>query len=567
MRNEAHPNEPDFEASIVEFTSRGWWGTKTSADYVAEHARRVPEKAAFVCSGRRMTWREYDEQVDALAAILTPLLPRGARFGLLLPDAEEFHIALCAAERSGAVAVGMGARSGRGEIHHLMSRSEARVLVMRAHHRDQGLLEYARNLAEDGWPLDALIEVSPRGAERLFRRRGDDFVEEPLVSASLDEVRARALGPNELSMLNSTSGTTGRPKLVTQFANRWVHFSDLACAAADFTEDDIMFGAVPGPFGFGLWTAHFAPAMLGMTTVLVERFSAEELIRLLQEERVTILACVSTQFKMMLDSSAIDEVNDLALRAMFTGGEAVPYERAAQFEDRVGARVLQFYGSNESGAISATTLRDTRERRLGTAGRVYDHVGLRLYDGQQVDITETGGPGIPGVLGPTICRGYYGDEAANAELFHDGHMMMPDLVTVDADGYLRVVGRTSDLIIRGGKNISAVEVEEAIEAHPAVVMASAVPFPDALFGERIGVAVTVSDAAVTVASLTSFLAARGVSKHLYPEKVVVVDELPRAPGGKVAKGQVRDLVAGVDAGDADLRARSSARVGSAAQGV
>lgn len=544
----------DISLHIADYTERGWWGDKIIADYVAENARRVPGKAAFVCDGRRMSWREYDERTDELAGFLCSLLPAGARYGVLLPDAEDFHVALCAGERSGTVAVGMGARSGRSEIHHLMSKSGARVLVMREHHRGRDLLDYARDLADDGWGLDALVEVHPGGVSRVYRSTGAGFAEAHVEPAAASEVSGRALGPNELSMLNSTSGTTGRPKLVTQFANRWVHFSQLAFAAADFTEDDVMFGAVPGPFGFGLWTAHCAPAMLGITTVLTESFSAEELIRLLVEERVTILACVSTQFKMMLDSPALEGAAGLELRAMFTGGEAVPYERAAQFEERVGAVVLQFYGSNESGAISATTLKDSRDRRLRTAGKVYDHVGLRLYNQEGHDITGTGEPGIPGVLGPTICMGYYGDEGANVELFHDGRLMMPDFVTVDAEGYLRVVGRTSDLIIRGGKNISAVEVEEAVEAHPSVAMASAVPVPDAVFGERIGVAVTLRAGSISVADIANFLTARGISKHVFPERVVVLDDLPRAPGGKVAKGQVREIVAGVETVDADLRA-------------
>lgn len=539
--------------TIADYEAKGWWGKKTVADLVGEQALSHPAKVAYVTGDHRLTWREYDERIDDLAAVLAPLLERGQRFGMLLPDCAEFHVALCAAERSGTVALGMGARSGRTEIHHLMSSSGSRVLVMREQHRDRAAESYAQDLAEDGWAIDAIIVVSSSGDIDVRTRTGDAFVSQPIARATHDEVRKRACGPNDLSMLNSTSGTTGRPKLVTQFANRWLHFSDLAFDAADFTSDDIMLGAVPGPFGFGLWTAHYAPAMLGMTTILLESFTAEALIEALREEQVTLLACVSTQFKMMLDSPALEKADGLKLRAMFTGGEAVPFERAAQFEDRVGAAVLQFYGSNESGAISYTTLRDTREQRLKTAGRVIDHVGLRLYDAEGEDITQTGGPGIPGVTGPTICMGYYADDAANDELFHDGRLMMPDLVTVDADGYLRVVGRTSDLIIRGGKNISAVEVEEVIESHPDVVMASAVPVPDDIFGERIGVAVTVKDAPVTVQSLVRFLTDRGVSKHLFPERVVVVDDLPRAAGGKVAKGQVRDLVAGVRGQDSDLR--------------
>lgn len=536
-----------------EYFDQGWWGDLTIADYVARNAERTPDKIAYVSDGHRLSWSEYDRQVDDLARALTAMLPAGARFGMLLPDCGEFHVALCAAERSGTVALGMGARSGRDEVRHLMSRSESRVLVMRETHRDRAALDHARDLADDGWLVDAVLIVDPSGPVRLHRATADGFSTEDVPRASLEQTRARAADPNDLTMLNSTSGTTGRPKLVTQFANRLIAFSKMAFEAADFTEDDVMLGAVPGPFGFGLWTAHYATAMLGMTTVLMERFDTERMIRLIDEERVTILACVSTQFKMMLDSPALDDAALTTLRAMFTGGEAVPYERALQFEQRTGAAVLQFYGSNESGAISNTTLRDTPERRLRTAGRVIDVMDVRLYDAEGNDVTETGGPGIPGVDGPTICQGYYGDPAANEELFHDGRLMMPDLVTIDADGYLRVVGRTSDLIIRGGKNISAVEVEEVVESHPDVVMASAVPVPDDVFGERIGVAVSVRGDGITVASLTDHLTSRGISKHLYPERVVVVDDLPRAAGGKVAKGAVRALVAAQSGTDVDLR--------------
>jgi len=539
--------------TAARYVAEGWWGDLTVADYVAKNAREIPGRIAYVADGTRLTWKEYDEQIDLLATALVALIPRGARFGMLLPDCAEFHVALCAAERSGTVAVGMGARSGRDEVRHLMSRSEASVLVMRESHRDRSALDHVADLAEDGWNVETLIIVDPSGPVRVHRFSDGTSTVEEVPHASIEETRARAAGPNELSMLNSTSGTTGRPKLVTQFANRMIAFSKMAFEAADFTGDDVMLGAVPGPFGFGLWTAHYASAMLGMKTVLMERFTIEETLRLIDAEQVTILACVSTQFKMMLDSPALGSASLESLRAMFTGGEAVPYERALQFEERVGAKVLQFYGSNESGAISNTSLRDTADQRLRTAGRVIEAMDMRLYDPQGKDITATGGPGRPGVCGPTICMGYYGDSAANEELFHDGRLMMPDLVTVDSDGYLRVVGRTSDLIIRGGKNISAVEVEELVEQHPGVLMAAAVPVPDDLFGERIGVAVTVNGPAVSVADITEYLSGRGISKHLYPERVVVLDELPRAAGGKVAKGTVREIVAAQTVADADLR--------------
>ena len=165
---------------------------------------------------------------------------------------------------------------------------------------------------------------------------------------------------------------------------------------------------------------------------------------------------------------------------MFTGGEMVPYERAKEFEDRTGAHVLQFYGSNETGALSCTTPDDPQEKRLRTAGKVIPEMHVRLLDADTgADITGPGAVGVPAGKGPTLCLGYYDDEAANAELFTaDGWMRMGDLATIDADGYLTVVGRTSDVIIRGGKNISAAQVEDEVAAHPAIALCAAVAVAD-----------------------------------------------------------------------------------------
>src|SRR6185437_4399648 len=147
-------------------------------------------------------------------------------------------------------------------------------------------------------------------------------------------------------------------------------------------------------------------------------------------------------------------------RVMYTGGEAVPYERAVAFEELTGAVVLQFYGSNETGTFSHTTLADSRERRLRTADRVNEAMHVRIYgpDGKEVEgATRTG---VPAGRGPATCLGYLDDDEANAQLLTDDRwMLMGDIVEIDEEGYLRVVGRTSDIIIRGGKNISAVAVE------------------------------------------------------------------------------------------------------------
>jgi acyl-CoA synthetase len=167
---------------------------------------------------------------------------------------------------------------------------------------------------------------------------------------------------------------------------------------------------------------------------------------------------------------------------------------------------------------------------------------VRLLDAEtDVDITATGGPGVPAGKGPTLCLGYWDDAAGNRALFTpDGWMRMGDLATIDADGYLTVAGRTSDFIIRGGKNISAVEVEDEVGSHPAVALCAVVPMPDATFGERVCVFAELRPgAALDLEDLRAHLEHRGTGKDYWPEHLVVLDALPRASGGKLAKGELR----------------------------
>jgi acyl-CoA synthetase len=324
--------------------------------------------------------------------------------------------------------------------------------------------------------------------------------------------------------------------------NRWMYFHQLAVRNGALTAVDVFYSAVPAPFGFGLWTAHFTPTLLGVPTVVTERFDAARALELIERDRVTVLCCVSTQFLMMLNEPTLAERDLSSLRVMFTGGEAVPYERARAFEERTGCVVLQFFGSNETGVLSGTTLVDPPERRLRTAGRIVPEMQVRLFDGDE-DVTSRGW-GQPACRGPATCLGYLGDRDANSQLFTpDGWMRIGDICSIDAQGWLTVTGRTADIIIRGGKNISAAQVEDQVATHPAVALASVVAWPDPVFGERACACVELRPgASLDLDGLREHLVARGASPELLPERLVVVDPLPRSSGGKVAKGELREDV-------------------------
>jgi acyl-CoA synthetase len=460
-------------------------------------------------------------------------LAPGERVAVLLPDGPGVHVAFVATEKAGLVAMGIGPRAGEAEVRHLIARSGATALLSRARHRELDTRAFVSRLRTEGAPL-----------RHHFVAVGDFEPGEPILHGDVERraLAERRLGVSDLWLLNSTSGTTGLPKCVMHDQARWNHFHRLAVDAADLSERDVFLSALPAPFGFGLWTAHFTPALLSAPTVLLPQFDAPELVAAIARHGVTVLAAVSTQFIMMLDAIG-DDADLSSLRVLFTGGEAVPYARAAAFEERTGARVLQFYGSNETGALSRTTLRDSRDVRLRTAGHVIPEMQVRLFDEHKRDVTASG-RGQPGCRGPLASAGYWDDPAANAQVFTaDGWMLVGDVAEIDAQGVLRVVGRTADIIIRGGKNISAPVVEAAVMSHPAVSLAAAVPAPDPVFGERVCAVVELhAGGALDLAALVAHLREQGVSVESWPEHLVVLDELPRSSGGKIAKGALRELV-------------------------
>ncbi len=527
---------PDRSALAREYRARGWWRDETLADDIGRHAAEQPDAAAFITENDRVSWREYADASDHLAGVLAAAgFQRGERVAVQLPDTAAVHIAFVALEKAGLVAVGIGARAGDRELRYLLARTGAVGFITHAEHRGRTVAAEFAGLQSAAPQLRHHVVLPEKQGDRTVAIDGD-----VLAPAPIDQWRERKLGPDELWLVNSTSGTTGLPKCVMHHQNRWYYFHRVAEDVGGLRSDDVFLGAVPAPFGFGQWTSHFTPTLLGAPTVVMERFDAARALSLIDREQVTVLCAVSTQFVLMLNTPDLDRYDLRSLRVMFTGGEMIPYERARDFERRTGAMVLNFYGSNESGFATATTIRDPVDKRLRTAGRVQPGTELRLYE-DGADVTASG-RGQPGSRGPAISFGYLDDPAANAELFTpDGFVLHADEVTLDAEGYLTVVGRKSDIIIRGGKNISAPYVEDEVGEHPAVALAAAVASPDPIFGERVCVYVELTaGSTLELEELVAFLRARGVSSEYLPERLIVMDELPRSSGGKLAKGQLRD---------------------------
>lgn len=537
----------------------GWWGHETPTDLIRRNAAQRPDDVAYTTWSRslpegssgsidRTSWAGYDRLSDRVAAaLLTAGLERGDRAAVILPDGAAVHAAFTGADRAGVVVMGIGHRAGPAEIAHLVEKSGARAVITAAELRGRPAADAVAELRQSLPDLSHHITIEGPGQDAAIALDGEDAPKPESVSGFTQAVEQRRLGASELCLLNSTSGTTGLPKCVMQTHNRWFYFHQKAVEYSGLGSDEVFCVPVPAPFGFGLWTAHYTPTILGVPTVVMADFDAAALIRLIEAERVTVLCAVTTQFIMMLNSPVFDDHDLSSLRIMFTGGEAIPYQRASEFEDRTGCTVLNFYGSNETGMLSGTRLSDPRSARLRSGGKCEPEMDCALYDPDEGSrLPELRGRGQPACRGPATALGYYDDPKANAELMTgDGRMLMGDIVEIDDDGYLRVVGRTSDFIIRGGKNISAPAVEDEVMTHPAVAMVAAVAAPDPVFGERVAAYVElVPGTSLDLDGLREHLASRGVSREWWPEHLFILDALPRSSGGKVAKGQLKSDAAG-----------------------
>jgi acyl-CoA synthetase len=512
-------------ADAARYRAAGWWSDLTVSQAVRRNAAGRPTKTAYLdYPGAALSWSEFDRAATALSEQLAGLgVRRHDRVAVWHGDSAAIHVLFVAIERCGAVVVGIGARAGTREATHILRSTRPRLLISDTHRAPSA------KVAAAGLSLSALTlrdlsfdtDIPPRALP------GD-----------------QSLGPDDVFLINSTSGTTGQPKCVVHTQNRWHYFHQKAVANGELTADDVFLPVIPTPFGFGIWTTHTTPIYLGATAVVLERFTAATACVAIERHKVTVLCCVSTQLMMIMADPASRDHDLSSLRVVFTGGETLPYRPAVSFEELTGATILQFYGSNETGLLSGTTVHDSRQRRLRTAGRIVPEMSVRLFDGD-TDVTATR-RGQPACRGPATSLGYLGGVDHDQLFTKDGWMRMGDICELDADGYLRVTGRTSDFIVRGGKNISAVAVEDAVTMHPAVAIAAAIAMPDPIFGEKVCVYVELAELAQSPAldlpTLNHYLLAHGVSKELLPERLVIVDELPRSSGGKIAKGKLREVI-------------------------
>ena len=461
----------------------------------------------------------------ALSAVVDDLAGRLRRAGVRRGDAVAFQLpnglaaaaAFRACWRLGAVAVPVNRAAGESEVAASLAATTPKVV-----------------LAAAGSPAAEAPGALVVGAV------GDPF--EPLPSGPPVTLADSAGRPGDLAVVIFTSGSTGRPKAVLHTQRGLAHKTTTMAAAHGLVPGEVALTPAPLAHVSGLLNGVLLPAAVGMTSVLMERWDPERALDLIDGERVSFMSGPPTFFTGLLEASGFDPARVGPLRLASVGGAPVTPAFVDSAAEALGCQVKRTYGSSEAPMVTTTFSTDDPERGRETDGRAVGQAELVVVDPATGRPVAAGAQGELRLRGPELFCGYADPADNEGACARGGWFRSGDLAAVDPGGWLRVVGRLKDVIIRSGENISAAEVEAVLEAHPAVGQAAAVAYPDPVMGERVAAVVVGSDA-FDLAACREWFARRGLARFKVPERIVRLPALPTLPSGKVDRRALQALVA------------------------
>jgi acyl-CoA synthetase (AMP-forming)/AMP-acid ligase II len=349
--------------------------------------------------------------------------------------------------------------------------------------------------------------------------------------------------PTDIAVALFTSGSTGVPKAALHTHRSLGYKARLMVAVHGLRPDDAVLMPAPLAHVSGLLNGVLIPATAGIPTVLMATWDPEEGVRRIEDERVTFMGAPPVFFSQMAGSAGFRAERVRSLRLVSTGGASVSPAFVDATSESFGCRVKRTYGSTEAPTVTTSGPNDSVERARDTDGRALGDVELEVHDPETSTRVATGTTGEIWLRGPELFAGYVDPLTTAGVLSDRGRWFRTgDLGVLDAEGWLRVVGRLSDIIIRAGENISASEVEAVLEAHPDVRHAVAVAVPDPEVGERVAAFVEAT-ASFDLASCRAWFSARGVTRFKTPEMVVQLDALPVLAAGKPDRAVMRTMAA------------------------
>ncbi|WP_342130791.1 class I adenylate-forming enzyme family protein [Hydrogenophaga sp. OTU3427] len=556
---------------ITRYTAAGWWGEQTLWDLFARNLREQPQAEAVVDAAnradfargapRRLSWRALADEIDRFSLRLLDLgLRRDDLLLVQLPNGVEQYVVYLACARLGLVVSPVPIQYREHELDHILGLTQAVAVATFEHIGPVGLPGKGHDCAAMWRGLQArhpsLRQVMALDADT------PDAADQPLAGVQHTRLReaerAAAVTANDVFTVCWTSGTEAAPKGVPRSHNEWLVVAPSIIEAGGLSPHARLLNPFPLINMAGFSTAFTAWLVLGATVVQHQPFNLPVFLQQLRDERIDYTVAPPAVLNMLLQNEDLLQGIDFQRLSRIGSGSAPLSDWMVRgFEDRHGVRIVNYFGSNEGAALSGSdvdipdpALRAQFFPRAGVPGfdwriSTSRKIRTRLVDlDSGEDITAPGQAGELRFDGPTIFSGYFRAPELTARAFDEqGFYKTGDLFEIAGDQaqFYRYVGRSKDLVIRGGMNISSEEVENLLMACPGVREAAVVAVPDAVLGEKVCACVVAApDCEVTLAGIKHFLQReKRVAVYKLPEHLLLLDALPRNPVGKVLKRELR----------------------------
>jgi cyclohexanecarboxylate-CoA ligase len=533
---------PERRKSMVEL---GAWNDKIITDYLDEAVASDGEKAAIITcrmsDGSRveLSYRELNDRVTRIAAGLAELgVRKGDIVSCQLPNWWQMTALHLACVRIGAVLNPLMPIFREHELEFMLGMAESKVLVVPQTFRkfDHGAMahELKRSLPK----LAHVLVIGSEGEDSFERVLLERAWETETDTAAL--FRERRPSGDDVVQILYTSGTTGKPKGVMHTSNTL--FSNIRPLAErlGLGEADTVFMPSPLAHQLGFLYGLMLPVYLKASVVLQDTWLPEEAVAIIRAERPSLMLG-STPFLADIAEQAIEHGPDLQSLTLFLcAGAPIPSPLVEKAAQNLPTRILSAWGMTENGAVTTTLPEDDPERAVHTDGVPLPHIELKVTD-MEGNPLPAGQEGPLYMRGASLFVGYF----KQPELYgvdDEGWFPTGDLARLDEQGYVRITGRSKDVVIRGGENIPIVDIENTLYQHPKIQTLALVGKPDERLGERLCAYVTLKEGeeSLTLEEVCAFLTERKVTRQYQPEFLEVLDELPRTPSGKIQKFKLRE---------------------------
>jgi len=528
----------------------GYWSRPPLALHVEKHASKHPSNLAVTDgSGNQLTYLQFN---NAVIAATNWFKAKGLLVGdsvvFALRNEIDYALAHVAASRMGLISVMLSAREGKNDIFYAQQKTGAKMILVSKGKNVAGIQDLIESSNESKDESVLVVEVDADNSDLSFSSESDSdnwpgwriFMSQG-ISIDADKSPIHMPKPDDFELVVFSSGTTGEPKGIAHTYNgtgaslyNWINELELT------SEDTVFCPATLGHVGGAQWGLRTA-MVIGAPLVLMDKWDVS-----LAAKQIFKFKC---RYTLLTPTFLVDLMNlpdqERELLASFrlwtVGGSGMSSEFIIRSESKLPGIVLRGFGMSEHFMSTITRVNDPIDKRRNNDGRLLPGCEVEVW-GENQEKLPFGQPGEMAVRGPSVVGGYFTHPDETKRSYVDGWQLTGDIITLDSEGFIKVVDRKKEIIIRGGENIAPQEIEQIIMRNPKIPPFIIVGVPDERLGERVGMVFEGSSTNCSFEQILEILASAEVAKYKWPEVLISVAELPRTSLGKIRRGVVRNAV-------------------------